>query len=315
MHRPRGSVHARSEGGVVRKLRIPGSVVRRRWAFAYLALAPVLAIYLYLRIVPISRTFLMSFREWNLISRDRPFVGVDNYLRLFRDEAFLISLMNTTVIAFGIVLLSVPAAMFVAALLGRPRRLSAFYETAYFLPVVTSMVPATLAWKWILDSGMGPMNQFVGWFGIPPQSWLIDPRMALFSVILLSAWKVLGYNMIIFLVGIRNIPSTFYEAATIDGAGPLQQFRYITLPMMRPIILFVSVITVIQSYNVYTQVYVLASDAQGAPGYVVRVLVYDIIENGFRFFQMGYASAEAMILLAIVMTLTIIQFVALRDRT
>ena len=111
--------------------------------------------------------------------------------------------------------------------------------------------------------------------------------------------------MIIFLVGIRNIPATYYEAATIDGATNLQRFRYITLPQLRPILLFVSVITVIQSYNVYTQVYVLASDAQGAPGYVVRVLVYDMIENGFRFFRMGYASAEAMVLLLIVMTLTL----------
>jgi multiple sugar transport system permease protein len=158
------------------------------------------------------------------------------------------------------------------------------------------------------------MNQFVGWFGIEPQAWLINPRLALFSVILLSSWKILGYNMIIFLVGIRNIPLDLYAAATIDGAGSWQRFRYVTLPLLRPILLFVSVITVIQSYNVYTQVYVLASDAQGAPGYVVRVLVYDIIENGFRFFRMGYASAEAMILLVIVMTLTLIQFFTLRDR-
>lgn len=298
----------------MRRQFLPSPIIRRRWWFAYLALAPVLAIYLFLRVIPISRTFLMSFREWNLISLNKPFVGLENYARLFRDDAFLTSLLNTTIIAFGIVVLSVPTALLIAVLLSRPRKLAAFYETAYFLPVVTSMVPATLAWKWILDADLGPMNQFVGFFGIEPQSWLIEPRLALFSVIMLSAWKVLGYNMIIFLVGIRNIPDMYYEAATIDGANAVQSFRSITLPLIRPILLFVSVITVIQSYNVYTQVYVLASDAQGAPGYVVRVLVYDMIENGFRFFRMGYASAEATILLLIVMFLTLLQFTALRER-
>ncbi|MEM6428541.1 MAG: sugar ABC transporter permease [Deinococcota bacterium] len=290
------------------------SISRRRWLFAYAALAPVVAIYLYIRIIPISQTFLMSFRNWDLISVSKPFIGLENYLELLRDATFLRSLRNTTIIAFGIVCLSVPLSLLVAVLLANPRKLNPFYETAYFLPVVTSMVPATLAWKWILDANEGPMNQFVGWFGIEPQAWLINPRLALFSVILLSSWKILGYNMIIFLVGIRNIPQDLYAAATIDGAGSCQRFRYVTLPLLRPILLFVSVITIIQSYNVYTQVYVLASDAQGAPGYVVRVLVYDIIENGFRFFRMGYASAEAMILLVIVMALTLIQFVTLRDR-
>ena len=296
------------------RLRIPGRTVRSRWAFAYLTLAPVVAIYLYLRIIPISQTFVMSFFEWNLIARRRPFIGLENYANLLRDQAFITALTNTTIIAFGIVALSVPGALFVANLLARPRRLSALYETAFFLPVVTSMVPATLAWKWILDAKLGPMNQLIGWFGVPPQAWLIRPELAIFSVILLSSWKVLGYNMIIFLVGMRNIPAMFYEAAEIDGASPVQRFRYITLPLIRPILLFVSVITVIQSYNVYTQVYVLASDAQGAPGHVVRVLVYDMIENGFRFFRMGYASAEAMVLLAIVLVLTAIQFGALRDQ-
>ena len=293
----------------------PSPLSRQRWLFAYAALAPIIAIYLFVRIIPIGRTFLMSFKNWDLISKNKPFIGFENYSRLLQDPVFLNALLNTTIIAFGIVVISVPAALGIAVLLSTPRKLSAFYETAYFLPVVTSMVPATLAWKWILDANLGPMNQLIGFFGIEPQAWLVNPRLAVFSIILLSAWKVVGYNMIIFLVGIRNIPQSYYEAATVDGATPLQRFRFVTLPLLRPILLFVSVITVIQSYNVYTQVYVLASDAQGAPGYVVRVLVYDMIENGFRFFRMGYASAEAMLLLLIVMTLTILQFVFLRERT
>lgn len=298
-----------------RPFRAPSRLQRRRWLFAYLALTPVVAIYLFLRIVPITQTFRLSFHKWDLIAKTKPFLGLQNYRDLFHDQAFLTSLTNTTIIAFGIVLLSVPASLFIAALLARPRRLSPLYETMYFLPVVTSMVPATLAWKWILDAQFGPLNRFIGLFGIPPQPWLVRPSLALFSIILLSAWKVVGYNMIIFLVGMRNVPTEFYEAAEIDGASPWQRFVHVTLPLLRPILLFVSVITVITSYNVYTQVYVLASDAQGSPGYVVRVLVYDMIENGFRYFRMGYASAEAVILLLIVMTLTMLQFVLLRSRT
>lgn len=290
-------------------------IVRKRRRFAYLALAPVVAIYLFLRIIPIGRTMQMSFYKWDMLSRNKPFIGLQNYVNLFQDRSFLLSLSNTTIIAFGVLLFSVPISLGVAALLAKPRRLSALYETLYFLPVVTSMVPATLAWKWILDAQYGPLNQFIGVFGIPPQAWLIKPKLALFSVLLLSAWKVIGYNMIIFLVGIRDIPAMYYEAARIDGANAAALFRHITLPLLKPILLFVSVITVISSYNVYTQVYVLGSDAQGSPGYVVRVLVYDMIENGFRYFRMGYASAEAVILLIIVLFLTLIQFGLLRSRS
>lgn len=290
-------------------------IARRRQRFAYLALAPVVAIYLFLRIIPIGRTIQLSFFKWDMLSRNKPFIGLQNYLTLFQDQAFLTSLANTSIIAFGVLLGSVPVSLGIAVLLAKPRRLSALYETMYFLPVVTSMVPATLAWKWILDAQFGPLNQFIGFFGIPPQAWLIKPSLALFSVVLLSAWKVVGYNMIIFLVGLRDIPAMYYEAARIDGANAGQLLRHVTLPLLKPILLFVSVITVITSYNVYTQVYVLASDAQGSPGYVVRVLVYDMIENGFRYFRMGYASAEAVVLLAIVLVLTLIQFGLLRSRT
>lgn len=288
---------------------------RRRWLFAYLALTPVLAIYIFIRIIPIIQTFRISFYKWDLISKRKPFLGFANYIGLLQDRAFLISLTNTTIIAFGILFFSVPISLLIAVLLSKPRKLSPLYETMYFLPVVTSMVPATLAWKWILDAQYGPLNQFIGYFGFSPQPWLVNPKLAVFSVILLSSWKIIGYNMIIFLVGIRNIPSMYYEAAEIDGASILQRFWNITLPLLKPILLFVSVITVISSYNVYTQVYVLASDAQGSPGYVVRVLVYDMIENGFRYFRMGYASAEAVYLLIIVLILTMIQFTFLRNRS
>ena len=145
-------------------------------------------------------------------------------------------------------------------------------------------------------------------FGVAKQPWLSDQTMAMVAVIILSVWKQLGYNMIILLVGMRAIPRIYQEAAAVDGANAWQQFRGITLPLLAPVTLFVIVITTISSYNVFTQVYVLASDVQGAPGKLVRVIVYDIFENGFRFFNMGYAAAEAVYLFLIVIVLTVIQF-------
>jgi multiple sugar transport system permease protein len=174
------------------------------------------------------------------------------------------------------------------------------------------MVPVTLGWREIFNYNNGILNAGLGAIGIGKQPWLSDPTMALIAVIILSVWKQLGYNMIILIVGMRAIPRVFHEAAAVDGAGAWQQFRHITMPLLAPVLLFVIVITTISSYNVFTQVYVLASDVQGAPGRLVRVIVYDIFENGFRFFNMGYAAAEAVYLFLIVIVLTIIQFRFLR---
>jgi multiple sugar transport system permease protein len=170
------------------------------------------------------------------------------------------------------------------------------------------MVPVTLGWREIFNYDHGILNSTLGLVGIPKQPWLSDPTMALVAVIILSVWKQVGYNMIILLVGMRANPRDFHEAAAVDGAGGWAQFRHITMPLLAPVTLIVIVITTISAYNVFTQVYVLASDVQGAPGWLVRVIVYDIFENGFRFFKMGYASAEAVYLFLIIIALTIIQF-------
>lgn len=147
-------------------------------------------------------------------------------------------------------------------------------------------------------------------------AWLIFPQTALFAIIIMSVWKIVGYNMMIFLVGIRDIPETYIEAAMIDGASRLQILRRVTLPLLRPILLLVIVITTINSYNVFTQIYIMTSGAQGAPGGSVRTMVFDIYENAFRYFRTGYAASEAVMLFAIILVLTIIQFgIGGRDKT
>jgi multiple sugar transport system permease protein len=171
-----------------------------------------------------------------------------------------------------------------------------------------------MAWKWIFDARLGPLNAFLGIFGIAPQSWLFDPTLSIVSVIILCSWQALGFAVIIYLVGFKNLPASLYEAARLDGASAPQAFWFLSMPMLKPITLYVSVVTLVSAFNVYAQVFVLASDAQGAPGRQVRVLVLDMLENAFRNYRVGYAASEAVVLLTIVLALTLVQFTLLRER-
>ena len=286
---------------------------RRIMLFCYVALLPVVALFFYVRIIPIGFSFLLSFYKWNLISPRRPFVGWDNYLGLMEDENFLLALKNTTIYSFSTVALATMIALPLAVFLSRKSRLSAFYQTVYFLPVITPMVPVAIAWKWIYDYNYGILNYGLSLVGLPSVPWLTDPDIALWALVIMGVWKVLGYNMVLFLVGIRNIPAEYLEAASIDGASDWQRFWRISFPLLRPILLYVIVTSTINAFNVFTQVYVMTLGSQSAPGQAVRMLVFDISTNGFQFFRMGYASAEAVILTLIVLGLTVIQFSLARD--
>jgi multiple sugar transport system permease protein len=302
---------------VIYPLRAVRAVPRRTWLryrFVFLVLAPIMALFFYLRVVPTLQAILMSFFKWELIKPAEQFLGFDNYINLLKDDNFRLAFFNTTIFAVATTVLSVLLALLLATLLSRlvGGRIGAGIELLYFAPVLVSMVPVTLGWREIFNYQHGVLNALLGTVGIGRQPWLSDPTMALIGVVILSVWKQLGYNMIILLVGMRAIPRIYQEAAAVDGASAWQQFRHITLPLLAPVTLFVIVITTISSYNVFTQVYVLASDVQGAPGKLVRVIVYDVFENGFRFFKMGYAAAEAVYLFLIVLVLTIIQFRFLR---
>lgn len=289
---------------------------RRKLVFAVLALLPTLAIYAWVRVYPIADVLRLSLFQWNLLSRNKPFVGLENFRTLLGDQLFLDAITNTTIIAFGVLAITVPLGMGLAILIHHrtASRFSGFYETAVFLPHVVSLVPAAMAWKYIFDARLGPLNALLVTLGIEPKAWLFDPVLAVICIIVLCAWQALGYAVLIFLVGIKNLPSAPYEAARIDGASALQSFRYITVPLLKPITLYVSVVTLVAGFNVYAQAFVLASDSQGAPGRLVRVLVLDMMENSFRNYRFGYAASEAVVLLAIVLVLTLIQFGVLRER-
>jgi multiple sugar transport system permease protein len=283
-----------------------------KYRFCYLGLLPVFAIYWVLRLEPIGRTFFLSFHDWHLIRPLKPWVGLANYRELLQDPNFLMALWNTTLFAVAVVALSVVAGLALAVLLAGRLRFTAAYQAIYFLPVITPMVPMAIAWKWIFDARIGILNYLLSWFGISPIGWLTSPDVAIWSIIIMSVWKVLGYNMVLLLVGLKNIPATLYEAASIDGAFGWRMFQRITLPLLRPILLFVIVVSTINAYNVFTQVYVMTTGSQAAPGSQLRVLVFDIYQNGFQFFKMGYASAEAVVLTLIILVLTLVQFRVIR---
>jgi len=289
---------------------------RRRWFFALFAILPVMAIFAYVRIFPIGEILRLSLHKWDILSKKKPFIGLANFEELMGDRLFHEALFNTTIIAFGVLLLTVPLAIVLAALIfHRTRsRFAWFYETTVFIPHVVSLVPAAMAWKWIFDARLGPLNALLSAFGIDPKAWLFDPVLSVICVIVLCSWQALGFAVLIYLVGFKSLPKSLYEAAELDGASGAQSFWYLSIPMLKPITLYVSVVTLVSAFNVYAQVYVLASDAQGAPGRQVRVLVLDMLENSFRNYRVGYAASEAVVLLVIVLVLTFIQFRVLRDR-
>jgi multiple sugar transport system permease protein len=289
---------------------------RKRWIFALTAIAPVLAIFAWLRVYPIADTLRLSLHKWDILSKNKPFIGLDNFRELAGDSLFREALFNTSVIAFGILVITIPTAMILAALIHyRTRsRFSGFYETSIFIPYVVSLVPAAMAWKWIFDAKLGPLNALLIAVGFEPKAWLFDPVLSVVCVIVLCSWQALGYAVLIYLVGFKSLPTSLYEAARLDGASGPQAFWFISVPLLRPITLYVSVVTLVSGFNVYAQAFVLASDTQGAPGRLVRVLVLDMLENSFRNYRVGYAASEAVVLLAIVLVLTLIQFTLLREK-
>jgi len=275
--------------------------------FVYIFIIPVLGVYIFLRILPILKNFLFSFFSSSVVKPMEKFIGFSNYRDLFTDSLFLIALRNTTIFAVSVTVFSVLIAIILALLLSGKTKGGALFETLYFIPVITPMVPVAVVWKWIYDPTYGLLNYVLSWVGVKPVAWLVMPNTAIWAIIVMSVWKIIGYNMVIFLVGIRDIPDTYIDAAMIDGAGQYQIFMSIIMPLLRPILIFVTVISTISAYNVFTQVFIMTSGPQGAPGNAVRTLVFDIYENAFRYFKTGYAASEAVVLFLIILMLTFVQ--------
>ena len=273
-----------------------------RWALAFLA--PTLLGLAVLSAGPILATLAISLTKWDLLTAPK-LVGLDNFLALLSDDLFLKALRNT----FFYTIVSVPVGLVVALglalALNTKVRGIAFIRTAYFLPVVTSTIAIALVWQWIYSADSGLLNQVLGIFGIASQKWLSDPTLAMPSIIAMSIWQGLGVNVIIFLAGLQAIPSDLLDAASVDGAGSWARLRNVTLPLLTPSVFFTGVLSLIGSFQVFDQIFVLAKPR---PTEATITVVYFIYENGFKFFKMGYASAASWILFLIVAAFTAVYF-------
>ncbi len=251
-------------------------------------------------VIPVVFSFSLSFCEWDLLS-DVRFAGLKNYFELLTSPNFALILKNTFVFAIAVTLIAVVIPVILAAVLNNKIRGSEFFKTAYFLPFITPMIVIAIIWEWIFDPNFGLLNYLLK----THINWLYDTKTALFALIIVSAWKLIGYNMVILLSGFSTISQNIYESAKIDGASPLNTFFKITLPLLSPTIFFVVIISTISSFQVFDLIYLMT---QGGPMDSTNVLVYWIYKNAFEFFNIGAASAGAYILFVIVFVLTVIQW-------
>lgn len=288
---------------------------RNHIGFVICALGPVLLLFGLIRIYPIAETIRLSFYNYHITKRSTPFVGLDNYRFLLEDGSFHDALFNTVVFSMMAVVATLVLALACAILLRSIEKAAPTYELLFYIPVVTPWVPASVIWKWIFDPIHGALNYALSFFGIARLGWLQDPTLILFALVVVSVWKMVGYFVVIFGVGLRAIPEELLEAADLDGAKPWHKLTRIVLPLMRPILLFSVVTCTIINFNVFAPVYVLTASAQGAPAYDLKVLVGEIYSNGFVYYQMGYAGAQCVVLLAFVMSLLVVQFLAFREKT
>ncbi len=251
-------------------------------------------------VIPVFFSFSLSFVDWDLLSPMK-FVGLSNFKDVLTDSTFVQVLINTFVFAIASSLFAVIIPLVLACILNTKIRGSNFYKTAYFLPFITPMIVIAIVWQWVFDPNIGLLNQILH----THIKWLYDVRFAMPALIAVSVWKLIGYNMIIFLSGLSTINQEVLEAAKIDGANSWQVFKNVTVPLLSPTIFFVIVITSISSFQVFDLIYVMT---QGGPDNSTMVLVYSIYKYAFEYFDVGKASAIAYILFAIIFVLVLCQW-------
>ncbi|MBA2322632.1 MAG: sugar ABC transporter permease [Pseudonocardiales bacterium] len=277
-------------------------VTDRQRRTAWLMVAPAGLHALFWIALPVLATFLLSVTNYSVLAPLR-FVGLGNYARAFADPVFRLSIWHTAVYTFFTVPVAMAVALFLAVLLNQQIRARAWYRAAIFLPQVTATVAVAMVWLQIYDPQSGLANKVLAGLGLGSSAWLFDPGSALGSVIVVGIWQGIGIKMIIYLAALQNIPEELYEAAELDGAGAWQRFRRITLPMLRPATLFVSVVSIIGAFQAFDQIYVLT---QGGPANATTMMTYEVYRSAFSNFQMGLACAKSVVLFVFLFGLTLL---------
>ncbi|MDP2300962.1 MAG: sugar ABC transporter permease [Ignavibacteria bacterium] len=282
---------------------------------AVIFLSPALLSIFIFFFIPVVAAFIISFTDFDIYSigdyANISFIGVRNYSRLFQDVLFWTSLKNTFYFVVLAGPLSVAVSLFAAILLNSKLvKFKGLFRLSYFIPVVTTLVAVAIVWRFIYHPKFGILNFALSFIGINPIDWLGDPNWAMPAIVIMAVWKNFGYNMIIFLAGLQNIPSHLYEAAIMEGANSWQQFKSITLPMLAPTTLFVSLITMIGFFQLFAEPYIMT---QGGPMNSTLSIVQYMYQEGFRWWNIGYSASIAFALFFIIFIGTIIQFKLRKD--
>lgn len=279
--------------------------MRKNWT-AYLFLAPGLLHFAIFTVFAVVFAFYISFHEWNIIKPDKPFVGLENYVKLFGDPRFVRAVKNTLTFMVGIPL-GLASGLAVALLLNTKVRGQAIYRTMFYIPVVTPLVVSSIIWKWVYQGDYGLLNYYLLKLGIIEHKivWLADPNLALPALIIMMIWGGTGSTMVIYLAGLQSIPEEMYDAAKVDGANSLQRLLYVTIPLLRPTTFFLFITSVIGTFQIFTEVYIMTN---GGPLNRTTTIGYYLYTKAFRQLEMGYATAMAFVLFAMIFVFTLLQW-------
>ena len=267
-------------------------------------LVPAFAIYAVFWLGPAAYSLYLSFFDWDMASPTKTFVGLDNYRRVVVDPVMWIALRNTVGYVVATVLFGMAIGLGLALLVDARPRVRGLYRFVFFLPVVTSITVVTLVWMLLFNTHVGPVNVLLRAAGLGGPNWLNEPATAMLALVIVGVWKGFGYNVVIFTAGLASIDRQVYEAAALDGAGAWSTFRHVTWPLLSPVTLFVAIMSVIGSFQVFATVQLMT---KGGPANATNVLVYHIWEAAFRFFDVGYAAALATLVAALLTALTVLQ--------
>lgn len=283
------------------------TVGRSRALWAWLMLLVPMLFFLLFRIGPTLFAFNVGFRDWDILSDDKPWVGLKNFAMLMKDPVFRKS-MGNTLIYMGV---GVPAQVLIglgiALLLHRINRFRGLFRVIYFIPYITSTVAVAWVWRWMFMKNFGVINNILVFLHLPSQDFLGSTSQAIYCIIVVAVWQGMGFQMLIFLAGLEGIPRQFYEAAEIDGANRWRLLRHITVPLLNPVIIFSVIIGSIRYLQIFAEVLNMSSQGQGGPLNATKSLVLFIYQEGFQRFRMGYASAATVVLFLVIITLTVVQ--------
>ncbi len=287
------------------RIKSSGAIIRRNRKNAYLFLLPNILGFAVFTLIPVVWALVLSFMDWDG-SNPATFVGLDNFIKLASDTSFRIALVNTFIYTFGTVPVIIVISLTLSVIIDSKIAGATAIRAAHFFPHISSIVALAVVWQFLYNPKEGPINMALSMVNtFDPPAWLSDKDWALFAIMIMIIWKSVGYYMIIYLAGLKGIPSSLYEAAFVDGANRWQRFWHITVPQLRPVTFYISIICIINSFQVFTPIYVMT---KGGPGRATTVLVFQIYKEAFENYKFGYASASSMVLFLCILVVTLIQF-------